>query len=72
MLVLAAHFHRHSHEDMYKPSQLIFPACLIVFPALLILKQPDLGTTLLIMMIGLTIFFVGQVFTCTTLLGWVF
>ena len=61
VLVLSAHFHRYSSDDIYKPSQIIIPLLMIIFPAALILKQPDLGTTLLIVMIGLTLFFAAGV-----------
>jgi rod shape determining protein RodA len=83
VLVLAAYFHKNGHEDMYKPSQLVAPVLLIIVPAVLVLKQPDLGTTLLIVMIGLTIFFtagihiyyfigLGIVTLCSIPLAWNF
>ncbi|HCI48342.1 MAG: rod shape-determining protein RodA [Alphaproteobacteria bacterium RIFCSPLOWO2_01_FULL_45_8] len=57
VLAVAAYFHRYSSDDIYKPSQLILPLLMILLPTALVLKQPDLGTALLIAMIGFSLFF---------------
>ncbi|MEI8320913.1 MAG: rod shape-determining protein RodA [Alphaproteobacteria bacterium] len=61
VLALATYFHRLNTDDVYKPTQLIVPLGMIFLPALFVLKQPDLGTTILLVLIGLTILFVAGV-----------
>ena len=61
VLAIAAYFHRYSSEDIYKPSQLITPLLMILLPTALVLKQPDLGTATLIVMIGVSLFFAAGV-----------
>jgi rod shape determining protein RodA len=41
--------------------QLIFPSCLILMPAILAMRQPDLGTAMILMMVGGTLFFAARV-----------
>ena len=52
VLALARYFHCLSFDDIGNIPKLLFPALLILFPALLIINQPDLGTGLLIILIG--------------------
>jgi rod shape determining protein RodA len=52
VLALAAYFHRLNTDDIYKPQHLMVPLLLIAAPAVLVMKQPDLGTMLLLVMIG--------------------
>ena len=51
-LALAAWFHRASHELVGNPLFLIPPVLLILVPAGLILKEPNLGTAVITMLIG--------------------
>jgi rod shape determining protein RodA len=60
-LVLARYFHSLSYEDIGKPWVLIPPTLLVILPAGLVLKQPDLGTAGMLLMVGGAIFFVAGV-----------
>ncbi len=51
-MALAAWFHRASHEQVGNPLFLIPPALLILLPAALILKEPNLGTAVIITAVG--------------------
>jgi len=57
VLALACYFHRVSLEETRQFTFLIPPLILILLPVLLVLKQPDLGTALLLMMIGISMLF---------------
>lgn len=57
ILSLSCYFHRLSLEEVRSFRYLMPPVLMVAAPFLLVLKQPDLGTALLIAMIGLTIFF---------------
>lgn len=60
-LVLARIFHSASLSDSKSSLFLIFPACLIAAPLFLVLKQPDLGTALLMVFSSAVIFFMAGV-----------
>src|SRR5581483_9145581 len=56
ILVLARYFHdRLAHKGGYRLVDLIIPFALIFLPAALVMKQPDLGTALIIVAVGLTV-----------------
>src|SRR4030065_76707 len=60
ILVLARYFDDHKSAKPYKLRQLIIPALIVLLPFVLILKQPDLGTALIILLISASIiFFIG-------------
>jgi len=61
ILALARYFHGGSIEDVGRPTFLIVPILMIGAPAALILRQPDLGTTLMLIMTSGAIFFVAGV-----------
>ncbi len=61
VLVLARVFHSGSTEDVGKVSFLLWPMALIALPAALILRQPDLGTTILMLMVAASVLFLGGV-----------
>ena len=61
VLTLACYYHRLSLEDIESPRFLLIPLALIFIPSLLVLKQPDLGTTLLLVAIGISLMFVAGV-----------
>ena len=61
VLVLANYFHNRDQDQPYKLRQLLVPAGLVLLPALLILKQPDLGTAILVVIVGATVILVNGV-----------
>ncbi len=61
VLALARYFHGGSIEDVGRPTYLIIPLVMIALPAALVLRQPDLGTTLLLVMASGAIFFTAGV-----------
>lgn len=61
VLVLARYFHSISYESLPKPLFLIPPLLFVALPFALILKQPDLGTAMILAMVGGAMFFVAGV-----------
>src|SRR5258707_5061650 len=61
MLALARYFHGLTIEEIGKPLRLIVPALFILMPAVLVLKQPHLGTALMLLMCGGAGFFFSGV-----------
>ncbi|MDB5405492.1 MAG: rod shape-determining protein RodA [Rhodospirillales bacterium] len=61
VLALARYFHGLTIEEVGKPLRLIMPALLILTPAVLVLKQPDLGTAMMLLMSGGVVFFLAGV-----------
>ncbi|HMD64605.1 MAG TPA: rod shape-determining protein RodA [Stellaceae bacterium] len=61
VLALARYFHARSDEDIAHIRFLIPPALMVMIPAALILKQPDLGTAILVLMTGAALFFIAGV-----------
>ncbi len=57
VLVLARYFSALTPEEVGRPSRLILPVLLILIPAALVLKQPDLGTAMMLVLTGGAIFF---------------
>jgi rod shape determining protein RodA len=51
ILALAKFFHRPPSREGYSLKHLAFPFALLVLPMLLILKQPDLGTAIILFMV---------------------
>src|SRR4029077_1856487 len=49
VLALARYFHGLAPEHAGRLSQLVVPAMMIVIPAALVLKQPDLGTAMMLL-----------------------
>lgn len=68
VLALAKYFHSQEIKGRYGFRELLPPFGLALIPALLIMKQPDLGTAVLILLICVTIFFFVGV-TWKTMLG---
>jgi len=66
ILALARYFHRLSAEEVRKPWKLILPAILAVLPAVLVLKQPDLGTATMLLASAAALFF------CAGVSWWIF
>jgi rod shape determining protein RodA len=61
LLVLARYFHGIAPEDIGRPHLLVWPALLVLVPAALVLKQPDLGTAMVLVMGGGAMFFLAGV-----------
>ncbi len=61
VMALARYYHCLSDEDTLKLKSLVKPLILIALPVLLVLRQPDLGTTLLIVMGGIALIFAAGV-----------
>jgi len=61
ILVLAQYFQRRDQNEPYNLRQLIVPCALMALPALLILKQPDLGTAVMVLVVGVSIILVNGV-----------
>ena len=61
ILVLARYFHGFTAEEVARPTRLVVPAILIVVPAVLVLKQPDLGTAMMLILTGGAVFFLAGV-----------
>jgi rod shape determining protein RodA len=58
VLTLARYFHGLSYEDVGRPLSLIVPTILVLVPAALVLKQPDLGTAGMLRMVAGAIYVV--------------
>jgi rod shape determining protein RodA len=61
ILSLARYFHRLGDDKINKLRCLILPMLLIVVPAGLVLKEPDLGTAVIILISGVTVLFIAGV-----------
>jgi len=61
VVALARYFHGGSIEDIGRPTYLLPPILMVAAPAILILRQPDLGTTLMIGLASLAMFFAAGV-----------
>src|SRR6266481_1863344 len=61
VLGLARYFHTLSNEDVRRVRFLILPALMVLLPAALVLKQPDLGTAIMLLMSGAVLFFIAGV-----------
>lgn len=61
VIALARYFHGLSQEEVARPTYLIAPLAIIAIPVLLILRQPDLGTALTLVIGGGVLFFIAGV-----------
>ncbi|MCP5364202.1 MAG: rod shape-determining protein RodA [Hyphomicrobiales bacterium] len=61
VLGLARCFHGLSAETVRKPLLLVMPVLLVTVPAVFVLKQPDLGTTVMLVAAGAMMFFAAGV-----------
>jgi rod shape determining protein RodA len=60
IITLARYFEDHKSSESYKLKELLWPLLIVAVPFVLILKQPDLGTALMLMIIFISIvFFIG-------------
>ncbi|MGE0724852.1 MAG: rod shape-determining protein RodA [Alphaproteobacteria bacterium] len=61
VLALARYFHGLDMEEIANPLRLVLPAALVFVPAILVLKQPDLGTATMLVAGGGIMFFLAGV-----------
>jgi rod shape determining protein RodA len=61
VLALARYFHGLPIEHAGRLSHLVAPALMVVVPAALVLKQPDLGTAMMLVASGAVLFYLGGV-----------
>ena len=61
VLALARYFHGPTMEEIGRPTRLIIPLVIVFAPVGLVLRQPDLGTALILIMIGGSMFFLAGV-----------
>ncbi len=61
VLALARYFNGLTVEEIGRPHRLVVPALLVLVPAGLVLKQPDLGTALMLVLCGAAMFFLAGV-----------
>ncbi len=61
VLVLARYFSSITQEEIGRPTRLIVPLILVFFPAALVLKQPDLGTAMMLVLGAGAMFFIAGV-----------
>jgi rod shape determining protein RodA len=61
VVALARYFNGKTLEEMGKVTSLILPTAMVFLPALLILEQPDLGTSIMVVAVGGIVFFCAGV-----------
>ncbi|MEK9595354.1 MAG: rod shape-determining protein RodA [Rhodospirillaceae bacterium] len=61
VLALARYFHGRTYDEIGQIRFLLMPLLAIIAPVILVLRQPDLGTALMLVMGGATIFFLAGV-----------
>lgn len=61
VVALARYFHRCTLEEIGRPLYLVPPLAMVAAPAVLVLRQPDLGTTLMLTMGAGAVFFAAGV-----------
>jgi rod shape determining protein RodA len=54
VIMLAHYFSRHEHPHGHTLADLMLPGIILLVPVLLVIKQPDLGTAMLLLFIGAT------------------
>lgn len=61
VMALARYFHSQAAEDIGRFTSLAIPLMMVLVPVALVLKQPDLGTALMLMMSAGALFFIAGV-----------
>ena len=61
VLALARHFHGMALEEIGRITNLLIPVLLVAVPTALVLKQPDLGTAIILAAVGVAVFFCAGV-----------
>jgi rod shape determining protein RodA len=58
---LARYFHGLDGDDVGRPAKLLLPAVMVLIPVGLVMKQPDLGTAMMLLLGGAAVFFAAGV-----------
>ncbi len=61
VMALAYYYHKLPVNKVSHPLYVLVPLILILFPAFIVFRQPDLGTALVIIMIGIFVMFIAGV-----------
>ena len=61
VLALARYFHSANPEDIARPTYLVVPVLIMLAPVLLVMRQPDLGTAVMLLFGGAAVFFLAGV-----------
>ena len=61
VLALARYYHGLPQEEVTRPSRVLAPVLMVLAPAALVLKQPDLGTAAMLIMVGGALLFIAGV-----------
>lgn len=61
VLALARYFHGVAHDDIGRPFRLLAPLLIVAAPVLLVLRQPDLGTAVMLLLAAGAMFFAAGV-----------
>jgi rod shape determining protein RodA len=61
VLALARYFHGLASEDVGRPLKLVLPTLMVLVPVALVMKQPDLGTAMMLLLGGAAVFFTAGV-----------
>jgi rod shape determining protein RodA len=61
VLALARYFHAMASEDVARPWRLVLPVLMVLAPVALVLKQPDLGTAMMLLIGAAAMFFAAGV-----------
>jgi rod shape determining protein RodA len=61
MMALARYFNGLTVEEIGRPLRLVVPSLLVLVPAALVMKQPDLGTAMMLVLGGAAMFFLAGV-----------
>jgi len=61
ILALARYFHHCTPEQIVRVRTLILPLLMVFLPMLFVMRQPDLGTAMILLISGISLFFVAGV-----------
>ncbi len=61
VLALARYFHGRTFDEVGRPLQLLLPLGMVIAPVILVMRQPDLGTAVMILLGGAVMFFLAGV-----------
>ncbi len=61
VLALARHFHRVGVDEVGRPSRLLIPLGLVLMPCVLVMRQPDLGTAVMLLLATAMVAFMAGV-----------
>ena len=61
VLALARYFHGLGGDDVGRPAKILMPADMVLIPVGLVMKQPDLGTAMMLLLGGAAVFFAAGV-----------